>query len=152
MSGNGMAKGGAAAPPLAPVVGDNPAFLAAATVTTYAAGGIGSPVLGVVLIDEAVSGPPLSMDSFPRTRQIGSRLELRDWIELFERRRERIGKTPHGPQPNFLVLRFELKVMYGAGEVFGSLEFALHKRFVDHQLCRDIRQVAPLLHLYHACA
>jgi len=40
--------------------------------------------------------------------------------------------------------------MHGQGKVFGSLQFALHKRLVDDHLRRDVGEFAPLpgFHLF----
>ncbi len=34
--------------------------------------------------------------------------------------------------------------MHGPGEVLGSFEFTFHESFVDRDLCRDVREFAPL--------
>jgi hypothetical protein len=48
-----------------------------------------------------------------------------------------------------LILRFEVKIMHGAGKMSGSFESALDECFVDDHLSSDVRQFAPLpgLHL-----
>ena len=46
--------------------------------------------------------------------------------------------------PEFLVLRLEVQVMYGAGEVFGSFESALDGCLVDDHLGGDVRQLTSL--------
>src|SRR5258708_15942435 len=47
------------------------------------------------------------------------------------------------------MLRLEVQVVHGAGEVLGSFEFTLHKRLVDDHLGGDVGEFAPLpcLHL-----
>ena len=37
----------------------------------------------------------------------------------------------------FLVLRFEVEVVYGAGQLFGSFEFPFHESFVDDLIETD---------------
>src|SRR5208337_5672385 len=68
---------------------------------------------------------------------------------LLECRSERIGETPDRSRPEFLVLRLEVQVMDGAGEVFGSFESALDKCLVDDHLGGDVRQLTflPGFHL-----
>src|SRR5258708_5618484 len=76
--------------------------------------------------------------------QLGRRLELWDRIQFFECRRKRIRKTPHRSRPEFLILRLEVKVVHGSGEVLGGFEFTLHKRLVDDHLGGDVGEFAPL--------
>jgi len=76
--------------------------------------------------------------------QLRRGLELWDGVQFFECRRERIGKTPDRPRPEFLILRLEVEVMYGASEVFGSFESALDECLVDHHLGGDVRQFTQL--------
>ena len=62
----------------------------------------------------------------------------------FERRRERVGKTPNGPRPELFILRFKAEIMDSAGKMFRSLQFALDERFINHNFRCDIREFAPL--------
>src|SRR5258708_34542832 len=81
--------------------------------------------------------------------RVGWGLELGDGIEFLERRRERVGKTPDGSRPEFLVLRLEVQVMHAASEMFGSFQLPLDKRLVDDHLGGDVRQFTslPCFHL-----
>src|SRR5208283_3860851 len=54
---------------------------------------------------------------FQEFAQLGCRPELRDGVQFLECRRERVGETPDGSRPEFLVLWLEVKVMHAAGEV-----------------------------------
>jgi len=67
----------------------------------------------------------------------GCGLELRDGVQFLKSGSEGIGKTPDRSRSEFLVLRFEVGVMHAAGEMFGSFEFALNERLVDHHLGGD---------------
>jgi hypothetical protein len=51
-------------------------------------------------------------------------------------------QTVRGPE--FLVLRFEVHIMYGLGEMFWSLKSALDKRLINDDLGGDVRQFASL--------
>ena len=42
------------------------------------------------------------------------------------------------------MLGFEVQIMHGPGQMFRSLEFALHERLVDHNFGRDISEFEPL--------
>src|SRR5258708_5457138 len=100
------------------------------------------------------AGPPRGLErlrepSLQELSKLRGGLELRDGIQFLECRRERIGKTPDRSRPEFLVLRIEVKVMHGAGEVFGSFECSLDERLVDDHLGGDVRQFTflPCFHL-----
>jgi hypothetical protein len=86
----------------------------------------------------------LGKQRFQELSQLRRSLKLRDRVQFLEGGRERIGETPDGPRPEFLILRFKVKVMHGAGELLGSFQFALHKRLVDDHLGRDVRQLTSL--------
>ena len=60
--------------------------------------------------------------------------ELRDGIQFFECRRERIGQTPDRSRPELFVLRLEVEIVDGGGKMFGSFQSALDERFVDDHL------------------
>jgi hypothetical protein len=99
-----------------------------------------------------VPPPPLERlgeSSLQEFSQFRRSLELGDGLQFLECRRERIGKTPDGSRPEFLVLRLEIQVMHGAGKVFRGFQFALDECLVDGHLGGDVRQFAPLpvLHL-----
>jgi len=55
-----------------------------------------------------------------------------------KRRRERIGETPDCAGLEFLVLRFEVKVVHNAGQVFRSFQLALDECLVDDHFRGDI--------------
>src|SRR5580692_708201 len=76
--------------------------------------------------------------------QLGCGLALWDRLQFLECRSERMGETPDRSRSEFLVPRLEVEVMDTAGEVFGSVQFALHECLVDDHLCRDVRQFTPL--------
>ena len=65
----------------------------------------------------------LGEPGFQELAQFGRRLELWNGIEFLECGSERIRKTPDRPRPEFLILRLEVQVVHGAGEVLGSFEF-----------------------------
>jgi hypothetical protein len=67
----------------------------------------------------------LGEPDFQELSELGCCPELRDGIQFFECRRERIGKTPDGSRPELLVFRLEVEVVYGASQVLGCLQFAL---------------------------
>src|SRR5437899_12006511 len=71
---------------------------------------------------------------FQEFTQVCRDLELWNGIQLFECGSERIRKTPDRPRPEFLILRLEVQVVHGAGEVLGGFEFTLHKCLVDDNL------------------
>src|SRR5580700_9108206 len=75
-------------------------------------------------------GEPL----FQKRTQFRGGLELRYRIEFFERGRECIGQTPHGPRPELFILRLEVQVMHPPSEVLRDLEFAFDERLVDDHL------------------
>ena len=81
--------------------------------------------------------------------KLGCRPELRNGIQFFECRSERIGKTPDGSRPEFLVLWLEVEVMHCAGKMFRCLQSALNKRFVDDNFGSDACQFTsrPSFHL-----
>jgi hypothetical protein len=91
----------------------------------------------------------LAEPGFQEFAQLRRRLELWNGIEILECGSERIGEAPDRPRPEFLILRLEVQVVHGAGEVLGSFEFTLHKRLVDDHLGGDVGEFAPLpgLHL-----
>jgi hypothetical protein len=72
--------------------------------------------------------------------QLRGRLELRNSLQVLEGRSERVRETPDGSRSEFLVLRFEVKVMHGASEVFWSFEAALDECLADDQFGGDVRQ------------
>ena len=80
--------------------------------------------------------------------QLGRGLELRDGIQFFECRSERIGETPDRSRFELFVLGLELQVMYGTSQVLGSFEPALDERFVNDHLGGNVRQFASLPRLY----
>jgi hypothetical protein len=82
-----------------------------------------------------------SLQELPQLRR---RLELRNGLQYLERGCERIRQTPDSPRPKFLVLWLEVQVMNCACQVFGSLQFAFHESFVDHDFRCDICEFAPL--------
>jgi hypothetical protein len=65
---------------------------------------------------------------------------LRNRIELLERRSECVRQTPNCSRPELVVLRFEIQIVHGTGEMLRSLQFGLDKRLVDDHLSRDVRQ------------
>src|SRR5258708_34424044 len=91
----------------------------------------------------------LAEPGFQELPHLGGRLEFGYGIEFLECGSERIRKTPDRPRPEFLILRLEVQVVHGAGEVLGSFEFTLHKRLVDDHLGSDVRQFTslPYFHL-----
>ena len=76
--------------------------------------------------------------------QLGRSLELRNGVQFFECRRERIGETPDRSRPEFLIFWFEVQVAHGSCEVFRRLQFAFDERLVNHNFGGDIRQFTPL--------
>jgi len=96
-----------------------------------------------------VPAPPnklerLGESALKELAQLGCGLELWDWLQFLECRSERIGETPDRSRSEFLVPRLEVEVMDTAGEVFGSVQFALHECLVDDHLGGDVRQFTPL--------
>jgi hypothetical protein len=73
---------------------------------------------------------------------------LRDGIQFFECRRERIGKTPDRSWPEFFVLWLEVKIMHGAGKVSGSFQSSLDECLVDDFLGGDVGQFTSRLRFY----
>ncbi len=71
-------------------------------------------------------------------------LELRDWIEIFERARERIGETPCRPRSEFLDPRIEIEIVDAAGQVLGDIQLALDECPVDDQLRGLVLKTCPL--------
>src|SRR5271166_3616615 len=71
---------------------------------------------------------------FQKRTQLRSGLELRYRIEFFERGRECIGQTPHGPWPELFILRLEVQVMHPPSEVLRDFELAFDERLVDDHL------------------
>jgi hypothetical protein len=55
----------------------------------------------------------------------GGGFELRGGVQFLECRSDRVRETPNRPQHEFLVPWLEVKVMYGARQVHGCLQFAL---------------------------
>ena len=93
--------------------------------------------------------PPLKLErlgepGLQEFAQLGRHLEFWDGIEFLECRSERIGETPDRSRLEFLVLRFEVQIMHGPGEVFGSFESALDECLVDDHLGGDVRQFTSL--------
>ena len=76
--------------------------------------------------------------------QLGRSFELRDRVQFLERRRERVGETPDRPWPEILILRFEVQVMQGPGQVLWRFQLALYESFVDDYLGSQIRQFGLL--------
>ena len=60
-----------------------------------------------------------------------------------------MGEAPDRSRPEFLVLRFEVKVVYTPGKVLRCFKFALDEGFVDDHFHGDVRQFAslPVFHL-----
>ncbi len=74
--------------------------------------------------------------------QLCRRMELRNGIQLLERRRERVRKAPHGPRRELLMLWIEVAIMHDAGQVPGYLKFSFDERSIDDELFRFIRKLA----------
>src|SRR6266704_6127525 len=95
------------------------------------------------------AGPPHGLErlrepSLQELSKLRGGLELWDRLECLECRGERIRETPNGPRFELLVLRLEVQVVHGAGEVLGSFEFTLHKCLVDDNLGGDVGESPPL--------
>ena len=86
---------------------------------------------------------------FQEFTQLGCRLELWDWVQFLERRSECVRETPDGSPPEFLILRFEVQVMYSSSKVLRRFELTLHKCLVDNHLGGDVGEFAflPRFHL-----
>src|SRR5689334_1051946 len=69
--------------------------------------------------------------------QLGGRLELRNGLQILERRRERIGQAPKRSGLEFFVLRIEIEIVDPPGEMFRHVEFALDERLINDHLCGD---------------
>src|SRR6266536_770158 len=68
---------------------------------------------------------------FQELSQFCRGLELRNRLQFFECRGERVGETPDRPGAEFLVLGLEIEVMHAAGEVLWGFQFALDERLID---------------------
>jgi hypothetical protein len=73
--------------------------------------------------------------SLQKLAQLRRGLELRDRVQFFECGRERIRKTSDGPRTEFLVLRLEIQIMNGSGEMLWCLRFAFDESLVDDNFC-----------------
>jgi hypothetical protein len=86
----------------------------------------------------------LRESSLQELSQFRGRLELRDRLQFFECRSESVRQTPDRPRAEFLVLRLEVQVMHGPGQVLWRLQFAFHERLVDDYLRGDVGEFSPL--------
>jgi hypothetical protein len=73
-----------------------------------------------------------------RSSQLGCRLELRHWVELFECAAKRVRETPHRPGRKFRVLRLEIQPVYFGEQSSGSFQLAVNKCRVEDQLRRPV--------------
>jgi hypothetical protein len=71
-----------------------------------------------------------------RSSQLGCRLELRHWVELFECAAKRVRETPHLPGRKFRVLRLEIQPVYFGEQSSRGFELAVNERRVEDQLRR----------------
>src|SRR5437667_6704352 len=60
--------------------------------------------------------------------------ELRDWVELLESARERVGQAPHCSRGELFDLRIEVLTLNAPGQVSRGVELALHECPVDNQV------------------
>ena len=88
--------------------------------------------------------PPCSSKSLrepavEKFSKFGCRPELRNGIQVLERRGERVREASDGSRFELLILRFEVKIVHGTSQVFRGFEFALHEGLIDNQLGLDVR-------------
>ena len=82
------------------------------------------------------------VSAFEKCSQLGRRLELRNGVQLLERRGERVRQAPHGPRHELLMLRIEVAIMHDTGQVLGYLKFSLDEGSVDDELRGLTRKLA----------
>src|SRR5260370_11200340 len=76
-------------------------------------------------------------------RDLRGCLELRDWVEVLERTRERVGQAPHCSWCELLDPRVEILVMNAPGQVFRGVELTFYECPVDDQFRCVVRQARP---------
>src|SRR6266436_765743 len=81
-------------------------------------------------------------------RELRSCLELRDWVEVLERTRERVGQAPHCSWCELLDPRVEIRVVNAPGQVCRGVKLAFHECPVDDQFRCFVRQARPLPRVY----
>ena len=86
----------------------------------------------------------LGKPSLEKLSQFRRRFELRNSFQFLERGREGVRQAPNRPRPEFLVSWFEVQIVYGSGQVSGSLQLTLDERLVDNHLGSDVRQFTSL--------
>lgn len=82
--------------------------------------------------------------SFEKGCQLRSGLELGNRIEVLERARERIGKTPCRPRSEFLDDWIEVEVVDPTGEMLRDIQPALYESLVDDEFCAFVRKAGSL--------
>ena len=85
---------------------------------------------------------------FQEFPKLGCGPELRNGLQILERRSERVGQTPDGAWAEFLILRLEVEVMHRSCKVLGSFQLGFDKRLVDDYLGSDVCQLTSLPCLY----
>src|SRR5712692_2814977 len=78
---------------------------------------------------------------FQEFAQLGRSLELWNRIQFLERGSERIGEAPNGSRSQLLVLRLEVEVVHGVGQVVRSFQLAFHERLVDDRQGGHLRGI-----------
>ena len=71
-------------------------------------------------------------------------LELRDWVEVLESARERVGQAPHCSRSELLDLRVEVLIVNAPGQVFRGVELALYECPVDDQFRCVVQKACSL--------
>jgi len=79
-----------------------------------------------------------SGESLQKTGELRCGPELRHRLQFLKRPGERIRQAPHRARLEVLVLRVEIKLVDFAVEVVRDIEFGLHERAVDDELCGDV--------------
>src|SRR5258707_13320052 len=77
-------------------------------------------------------------------RDLRGCLELRDWVEVLERTRERVGQAPHCSWCELLDPRVEILVMNAPCQAFRGVELIFHERPVDDQFRCVVRHACPI--------
>src|SRR5579863_5054950 len=70
----------------------------------------------------AVASERLAESSLHELSELRCRLELRNRLQLFECRRERVGETPDRSRSEFLIPRLEVQIMHSASKVLWSFQ------------------------------
>ena len=86
------------------------------------------------------------------TRQLRRRPELRDRIELFERRREGVAQAPHRPRLKLFVLRRKIQIVDRPGQVLRHLQVGFNEGAVDDHLGRHVVEAGIVSSSQPACA